>query len=325
MKMRILFYIATSYLLLSIPVLAIDLPKPLVDTQWLEQNLQQVVVLDVRTSAKSFSTQPVYRKDQRSGRSILTRVGGHIPGARLALYKDIRADQQIDGRTIQYMLPNASTFERVIQKAGINQHDPIVIATNAENDFDVTIASRVYWQLRYFGHDQVTLLDGGTAQWLLDGHPVETDTNAVTKGNWRAQSTDDDLLAGSIEVEAAIADDNVQLVDVRPLSQYLGKTKSSKVSASGHIPTARVQPLELVVNSGLPSRFSSREELQQIADALGVDTNKSTITYCNSGHMASGGWFALHEILGNKNVQLYDGSMHQWTAENRPTVRMKME
>ena len=58
---------------------------------------------------------------------------------------------------------------------------------------------------------------------------------------------------------------------------------------------------------------------------MGVKTDAKTITYCNSGHLASGGWFMMHELMGNKNVKLYDGSMHEWTLEKHPVTAMKME
>ena len=62
-----------------------------------------------------------------------------------------------------------------------------------------------------------------------------------------------------------------------------------------------------------------------MAEELGIDTGKELITYCNSGQLASGSWFVFSELLGNSNVRLYDGSMHQWALEKRPVVNMKME
>lgn len=65
--------------------------------------------------------------------------------------------------------------------------------------------------------------------------------------------------------------------------------------------------------------------LQEIAKELEIDAGTNLITYCNSGQLASGSWFLFSELLGNKNVKLYDGSMHQWTAEKRPVTTRKME
>jgi thiosulfate/3-mercaptopyruvate sulfurtransferase len=74
-----------------------------------------------------------------------------------------------------------------------------------------------------------------------------------------------------------------------------------------------------------PAKFVATEQLKSMAETLGFDTSSKTITYCNSGMLASGSWFVLSELMGNKNTRMYDGSMHQWTLEKRPTVTMKME
>ena len=223
------------------------------------------------------------------------------------------------------MLPSKSSFEQLMQKTGANQNENIVITTNAENDFDLTMASRMYWQVKYYGHDNVSILNGGTAQWLLDNRKYSTKADKSLNGNWTANKQRHELLADSEEVIAAIDNDIVQLVDVRPLGQYLGAYKSSKVNDKGHIPTAKTFPVDLTASRKIPVKFSSPEELIKITGALGIKSDGEAIIYCNSGHMASGAWFVLHEILGNHKVKLYDGSMHQWTKEKRPVVSMRME
>lgn len=297
----------------------------LVETQWLAKNLGQVAVLDVRTDEKSYGEAPIFRKDKKTGNHYLARLGGHIPGASLVAYKNVRGERTINGKVIKYVLPEKSAFEKLMQAAGVNQDSHIVIATNAESDFDLTMAARVFWQLKYFGHDQVSILDGGTAQWLVDRRDYETDASKVKTGNWEATAERKELLATSEEVVAAIDDKVTQLMDVRSLGQYLGTYKSGKVSAYGHIPTAKVFPANLTVTRGAPVKFLDAAGAEKVSHALELDPEHPVIAYCNSGHMASGGWFVMHEILGNKNAKLYDGSMHQWSAEKRPTVAMKLE
>ena len=299
--------------------------SPLVDTDWLASALDSTVVLDVRTSKKSFFNKPSYQLNKKTGKQVLSRVGGHIPGARLVIYKNVRGDRQIDGKTIKQMAVSGEQFEKLMQQAGVNQDDHIVISTNAESGYDLTMAARMYWQLKYYGHDKISILNGGTAQWLIDGRNVSTTVEEIAKGNWKAQSQNDAIFAGSDEVHDASSNKQIQLVDVRPLGQYLGTFKSSKAKAKGHIPTAKVFPVDLISTRSTPVKFSTASELTQLSDALGINTQDPVITYCNSGHMASGGWFVFHEILGNDNVQLYDGSMHQWTHEDRPVISMKME
>ena len=325
MKVINLVFAFVVSLVLCIQTVAADLPKPLVEVEWLVNNLDKVSILDIRAEEKSFLMNPIYIKDKKTNKEQLVRVGGHIPGAAMVLYKNVRGERSINNKKVKYMIPEKAAFEVLMQKAGINQDDLIVIATNAESDFDLTMATRMYWQLKYFGYDEVSLLNGGTAQWILSGHKVTTEPSKVSIGNWKVTKERKELIASSDEVAQAINNENVQLLDIRPLGQYLGAYKSSKVAEKGHIPTAKIYSLDLISTRKMPVTFSTNEELQQIATALGAQTDVASIAYCNSGHMASGGWFVLRELLGNPNVKLYDGSMHQWTAEKRPTVKMKIE
>ena len=303
---------------------AADLPKPLVTTNWLAENLEQVFILDIRKSEKSFATKPVYEKDKKTGKQKLLKVGGHIPGASFILYKNVRGEKKINGTTVNHMLLNKSAFEKLMQQAGLNNDHQVVIVTNAESDYDVNIAARVYWQMKFYGHDEVSILDGGTAQWLIDGNDIALTPSKPSLGKWQAKEERKELLASSNDVATAI-DNKTQLIDVRPIGQYLGLHKSSKVSDKGHIPSAKSYPVELIANKSIPVRFSSKTELLEVSNALNIDPNMESITYCNSGHMAAGGWFVMYALLGNENAKLYDGSMHQWTMEKRPVVTMKME
>jgi len=305
--------------------IAVELPKPMVEVDWLENHLEDVFILDVRNDLTSFERSPKFSINKETKKQHLVRVGGHIPGASKLKFKKVRGTQIVKGKKIKFNLPEKTKFETLLQQAGVNQNSKIVVVSNASSDLDLTMATRVYWQLKYFGHEEISLLNGGTAKWLIDGNKVETTKSSKPVGDWKVTAERKELLANSEEVEAAIQDSNILLVDVRPLAQYLGKSKNFNVKARGHIPTAKLYSLDLITTGSTPVMFSSKTELQQIADALGADTSKAAITYCNSGHMASGGWFVLHELLGNKNVKLYDGSMHQWTAENRQVVTMKME
>ena len=303
----------------------VNMPTPLVETHWLAKNLNDVVILDVRTSRKNFLSAPVFEFDMKSKRQTLVGVGGHIPTARLILYRHVRGDRQIDGRTIKHMAVSGEKFTTLMRRAGVNADSSIVIVTNAESSADLTMAARMYWQVKYFGHDQVAILNGGTAQWLLDGRQYASHTTPADKGDWQVKTERTALLASSQAVLAASKDSHTQLVDVRPLGQYLGTFKSSKVKVNGHIPTAKTFPVSLLSNRSMPVKFSPADQLMQLSDALGINPQQDLISYCNSGHLAAGGWFVFHEILANKNVKLYDGSMHQWTLENRPVVTMKIE
>ncbi|MGD8785493.1 MAG: sulfurtransferase [Thioalkalispiraceae bacterium] len=296
------------------------IPGPVVETDWLAQNQDKVVILDVRKDVKSFTKQPLYYKDKKTGKQKLGRVGGHIPGAQLVNYKKVRATKMIEGKKVTRMVPTPEDFQALMQRVGLNQNDPVVIVTKGESNGDMTMATRFYWSLKYFGHTNLAILNGGMAQWILDKREVSVDASKPKKGNWTAKAPDNKIFASSEEVAAAVKAKDRQLVDTRPVSLYLGTWyKKSYVYDSGHIPGAKNYPNELITDPGLPARFISDKDTKALMSRLGIDPDAKSITYCNSGHLASGSWFLMSEILGNKDVKLYDGSMHQWTLEKRPT------
>jgi thiosulfate/3-mercaptopyruvate sulfurtransferase len=284
-----------------------------------------LVILDVRADVRSFTQEPRFYKDKKTGKPVLAAVGGHIPGAVLVPYKDIRTKRKVGDLEVDKMIPAKADFEKLIRASGVNRDSAVVVVTQGESDGDVTIATRMYWQLKYYGHDNLAILDGGMAQWLTEGREVSVAMSRPAPGDWSATAERSELFASSEDVAAAAGDPSSQLMDNRPISQYLGTARKPYVFAAGHIPSAKHFPTELITEAGAPAKFLPTEELRQLARAMGLDEAKPTISYCNSGHLASGGWFVMHELLGNKDVKLYDGSMHEWTLEQRPVTRMKME
>ncbi|MCG6886959.1 MAG: sulfurtransferase [Proteobacteria bacterium] len=300
-------------------------PGPLVDTAWLASNMNDVVILDIRANTKSFTAKPAFKTDKKSGKQKLVRVGGHIPGARMVDYKKVRAKQTINGKQVDKMLPDKASFEALMQSVGANKDSTIIIVSRGQNSHDMTMATRLYWQLKYFGHDNMAILNGGTAQWIKDGHKVSSKPVKPTKGNWVATAERKDILATSDDVAKATQDKSAQLIDARTIDLYLGTWRKGYVYEKGHIPGAKYLPHVTLTEHGMGAKILPVEELQQLATAMGVDSSQPAITYCNSGHLASGSWFVMHELMGNKNVKLYDGSMHEWTLEKRPVKAMVME
>ena len=310
----------------SAPARALEVPGPLVETDWLAAHLGEVNVLDVRVNPKGFTAKPIVRKDKKTGKIIaVARPAGHIPGALLVPYKQMRAKKVIAGNRLKGMLPDKATFEALLQKAGVKAGRPIVIVTLGTGPGDMTVATRAYWQLKYYGEDNVAILNGGLSQWILEGRPISTDAPQAAKGDWTAKAERKELLATSEDVAKAVADKSAQLVDNRSLAEYLGVWHKSYVYAPGHIPGAKPFPNELMVTRGGASKFLPAPRLRKLLEEMGIKPDAPTIAYCNSGHLASGGWFIQHELLGNKAVKLYDGSMHQWTLEKRPTTALKLE
>ena len=301
-----------------------SLPGPVVETDWLANNKSNVVILDIRKDVKSFTKRPKYKKNKKTGKIKLVKVGGHIPGAILVNYKKLRAAKKIDGRKVVKMIVSKSAFEKLMQASGVNKDSNVVIVSKGQDNGDMTMATRLYWQMKYYGHDNMAILNGGTAQWISDKRKLKTKKSKARKGNWVATAERKEILATSAEVEAAVKA-KTQLVDTRPISLYLGTwRKKSYVFANGHIPGAKAFPNELLTTP-MPAKFLPVSNSKSLFEQMGISADKQAVTYCNSGHLATGSWFVMSELMGNKNVKMYDGSMHQWTLEKHDVTKMKME
>ena len=205
----------------------------------------------------------------------------------------------------------------------MNSGKPIVIVPEGEGLAPMDMGTRLSFQLRYFGEaaDQVAILNGGTAAWLNAGNKVSTDAAPTAMGNWKAGAEDHAILASIDEVKAGLKGGSEQFIDARPTPQYLGIAKKPIDKSAGHLPGAKSFPTDAIVQTkdGV-TRFMTAADYKHIFGAYNIMDSAPTTTYCNTGHLASGAWFVVHEIVGNKNSKLYANSMNEWTNLGNPTV-----
>lgn len=317
--------------LFSTQVFAGQVPGPLVDAGWLAEHGKEVVILDVRKDTKSFTAKPkkgggiagMQGCGAKKGAGI--KVAGHIPGAVLVSWKKVRAKRNVDGVDLIKLVPTKEEMEALMQKHGVNQGDAIVVVSKGAKSKDVTFATRLYWQIRYWGHDNVAVLDGGTAAWGAAGNPLSRDKSSPKKGNWTASGPNSSVMATTAEVNKAVAD-GTRIIDGRTEDYYLGTEQKDYVYAKGHVSGAKNFPHTLLVKGKTAATFLPKEDLAALMATKGIDPNAPAITYCDSGHLSTGQWFILSELLGNKQVKQYDGSMHEWTkSKDNPVTAMKME
>lgn len=297
---------------------AVTLPGPLVTPAWLQQHRSDVNVVDVREDVASFTTAP--KVTIENGKKSLSAFGGHIPGALLLDFAKVRTTRNMDGRELKWMLPARADFQALMRGIGVQADRPTVIVSDGTSGADLDMAARVYWSMKVYGDTRIAILNGGTAAWLLAGYPVATTAAIAGNGTWVAGPENRRLFADSADVARAAASGK-QLVDARPLPFYLGFERKPIVLASGHIGNAVDFPPDVRSNKVDGSvQFLTAAQYAAVFKHLDVNTRKPTITYCNTGHLASGAWFVLHEIMQNPNVAVYDGSMYEWTTEKRPVV-----
>jgi thiosulfate/3-mercaptopyruvate sulfurtransferase len=229
----------------------------------------------------------------------------HIPGA---IGFDWQKDLQ-DQVKRDFLGP--TEFGELFGKHGISNDHLIVLYGDRNNWF----AAYTYWYLRYYGHDNVKLLNGPRERWIAEGRPTTTDVPSYAAASFTAQPGDDTIRAKRDEVLAAL-DDGRKLVDVRSPQEYSGELiamvgyEQEGAQRGGHIPGAASIPWAQAVRED--GTFKSADELRELYGGKGVLSGDPIIAYCRIGERSAHTWFVLHELLGQGDVRNYDGSWTEW-------------
>ncbi len=235
-------------------------------------------------------------------------ASGHIPGAVFVdLDRDLSAPAGDGGR---HPLPVAEDFERAMRAAGVRNATPVVVY----DDADGLPAARAWWLLRYFGHAQVAVLDGGLGAWLSAGRPLaEGDETPQQPGDFAAQPGAMPVL--DADGAARLAGAGV-LIDARSPERYRGEVEPMDPVA-GHIPGARNWPMARDLDAqGL---FRPPAELAEDLGALTAGAAEVG-AYCGSGITAAHTVLAL-ELAGIPGAALYPGSWSEWVTDpSRPVA-----
>ena len=301
-------------LILTMPSFAVaqsgDAPGgagPIVTADWLLEHHDEVTVIHA-------SRQPANYDET-----------GFLADAPLVTLGEFMTERPGAEGNIRYLMPPVADFEAVMQGLGVDAGDHVVIAPAGNAVYtDATVASRLYWQLRYYGHDAVSILDGGVAAWSqAGGETSATPLEPAGRGSFAGDSPREGLLATAEDVEAVIAgDESATLVDNRPLQHFTGLAGRDYVAGRGHLPEAQPLPFNLFVQprDGIVY-WRSPDQVANIVAAMLPRVDGPVIDYCNSGHVSSLAWFAMSEVGGMNDVALYDGSLHEWTLDgDRPLV-----
>ena len=235
---------------------------------------------------------------------------GHIPGA-------VHSDYAADGWRVAKdgaggLLPDASALSALFGRLGLRPDDHVIVVSAGAGMNDFNAAARVYWTLKVGGHQRLSVLDGGYADWTQDSsRPVETGTGEARPRTDYQVRIDETLRAKIPDVERAIERRAAALVDGRSAAAFEGREKSAQARVGGRLPGAVLVDATSAYDPAA-NRLRSREELDSIFASV---PQGAAISYCNTGHSAAGNWFALSEILGRPDVKLYDGSMTEWTQD----------
>ena len=264
-------------------------PESLVSTQWVAEHggdaNVRLVEVDVDTSA--------YEQ-------------GHIAGAvgwnwQSQLQQPVRRD-----------LASKEEIEQLLGSCGIGNGTTVILYGDNNNWF----AAWAFWQLKYYGHGDVRLMNGGRAKWEAEGRPLTTDVPSYAATSYAASEGDQSIRAYRDQVLSLVNAGSISLVDVRSPAEFSGELLAPAnlpqegSQRGGHIPGASNIPwAQAVAEDGT---FKSADDLRALYGGQGIDGNRETIAYCRIGERSSHSWFVLTQLLGFENVRNYDGSWTEW-------------
>jgi thiosulfate/3-mercaptopyruvate sulfurtransferase len=265
--------------------------SPLISPSELRDRLGEVTLLDVRYRTGGGPAGPG------------AYAAGHVPGA---VYVDLDTElAAAPGPAGRHPLPPTEVFEAAMRAAGVRTETPVVVY----DDWQAHAAGRCWWLLRYHGHADVRILDGGWSAWVAEGGPVEEGTaGRPDEGDFSA------VPGGMPVVETDRVSAVAVLVDARAPERYRGESEpidavAGRIPGAVNVPTAR--------NLDEDGRFRPAEELRAIYAQVGAVPGADVAAYCGSGVTA------VHDIVAMEiagvTAALYPGSFSGWVADpNRP-------
>jgi thiosulfate/3-mercaptopyruvate sulfurtransferase len=275
--------------------------KSIVSTSQLAHNLQDPdwVVMDCRFDL----AQP------RRGRAAY--LVSHIPGAQ---YADLDVDLSgpvVSGLTGRHPLPDPESFAHRLSEWGIDHRTQVVVYDDAAGLY----AGRLWWMLRWMGHDMVALLDGDWRAWQIEGRPLEAGQTSRPPRNFIA-SLQPQLAVDAEALVASLGEPSLLLLDARAADRYRGENETLDPVA-GHIPGAI--SAHFAANLAPDGTFLSPDDLRTRYQGLLDGASPTTcVVYCGSGVSAAHNLVAM-EIAGLPGARLYPGSWSHWiTDSSRP-------
>lgn len=231
---------------------------------------------------------------------------GHIPGAISVQTSEFYEDR--DG--VEKLAAGPEKFSQLLSNIGVTK-DKQVIIYSAGND--LKHATRVWWVFHMYGHQNVQVLDGGIDFWKALGYELSTEEVTPSAAEYTVTESDvqKDTVATVEEVKAAL-NSNTIIVDCRNTDYFQGKV--AKAARAGHIAGAILINASENLNDDMT--FKNAAELAEMYAAYGITENTPVIVYCNTGTTASVHYFALTQILGYTNVQLFDASLMGWAEDS---------
>ncbi len=264
-------------------------PEVLVDADWVQAHLHdpQVRLIEVDVDTAAY--------DQ-----------GHIPGA-----VGFNWQKELQDQIVRAPL-DKQHLEQLLGRAGVSNDTTVVLYGDNNNWF----AAWAFWILKYYGHKDARLLDGGRVKWLADKREVTTEVPSYPATTYHASTPNVKIRALRDQVLGWLGQENIALIDVRSPGEYSGELLAPAnlpqegAQRGGHIPGAANIPWATAVQAD--GTFKPVDELRSIYASQGITADKEVVAYCRIGERSSHTWFALYYLLGYPKVRNYDGSWTEW-------------
>ena len=231
----------------------------------------------------------------------------HIPNA---IFFDINkiADPN---NSLPHMIPSKDLFSKMMQNIGLNKDDEIIIYDNSP----FLSSARAWFLFRYFGHDKISIMQGGIKNWKNYGGNITQGNVILEKGNYIASAERKELVVNLNEMILASQNKKNVILDARSKKRFLGEALEPRPNLpSGHIPNSKSLPSSDLINK--EGYLKSKDEINQIFSNINVNTNDKIIATCGSGVSACVISIALF-CLGKRDTPIYDGSWTEWASSGQ--------
>ena len=270
-----------------------SLPGHLVSTDWLQSNLPKddLRVVDCRWRMET------------PGEGRREYEGGHIPGA---VHLDVEEHLSRKEGPGRHPLPTRQEFDAAMSGIGVDRETQVIVYDDGKG----APAARLWWLLRYYGHEKVSVLDGGWSLWVKEERPTATEIPEYPKTKFAARPKRK-WVVDKEAVDSLREDPEVLLIDARAPERYRGEVEPIYPRA-GHIPGSENLPFFTTIDpeTGL---FLTPEKLHAAFEKMGAGQAKTIICYCGSGITACTNLLALS--LTGRDAKLYEGSFSDWSRD----------
>lgn len=281
----------------------------LVSCAWLKQQLDEknpnIRVVD------GVWHQPAWKRDAQK-----EFEEGHVSGAVRFSISDISDKES----AYALMLPPAAQFGEAVGKMGIGNDTHVVIYDNNAK-FGFYSAGRVWWMFKVFGHEKVSILDGGLPKWLKDGYPVVAGPQGEVTVCTYSANYNGSLVRSYEEMLANHSSKKEQVVDARPKARFEGTAPepNPRLNSGSILGTTNV-PFTMMVN---PDTLTLKDNaaLEKVFEEAGVDLSKPAVLTCGGAMVAPLLYFATFQL--GKQLPVYDGSWGEW-VQRAPADTMKL-